>query len=937
MKPSAFTRLARTGSPAAWVLATAIAILLAQPSAQAANTYTFTPTSAGINDWTSTGNWAASGVPVSANDATVAFFPDITTAVTGAVTINTDPATLTLNTLTLNGLAPANATVNTTTTTAVAIGTAGQAWTVDGTTPTVNINAPTNGTQTATSGASVLNYTLKPNIALNQPLTFAGVGTAGLTLSGVISESSGMGIINNSKRSKITLNGSTVNTFTGGVTINGGNTGYNPALAMGGTTLLLDFANLGATGTDLINSGNALTLGGGTLALQGKGSATDSQTFATTTLSANTGSRITLTQNSATSLSVDLKAITRNAGSTLIFSAQPATAGIIAKTSNSNTNGILGTWAVGGYSNTAPGAYYQTVNGSGQIVSFGAGTTSTSPSNLSDVQDPTGNYNVDAKTKPVTLTGNITANTIRLPGGSTSTLALGNYSVTLNGILMCGGANNITSSGTGTVKIGADNELVVWSVNSAGKTVNIGVPIVNGTAGNSAVTIAGLNADANNITSEQVTFSGSAPNTYTGPTTVNSATLYLNKSANVVAVPGDLNVTGGTVWLGAANQIASTANLTFSGKGQFADQFQSNYGLRQAQTVASVTVSGNQGGFYIAIGGTLTVSGALSITGNNGAGPLGNGTTFTGTVPAYGMDSTATMTVGSLSLDNSFFYVGEASANTPTLTLKGDFTGANTSSLNTSATAPKFVLFGTDTHNHNFNITSGTTTIAPPISETATTTASLTKTGTGTLVLTGTNTYSGDTTVTGGILAVNGSSIKDSNKLIISGGKVQPTGTEGVDTLFFGTAQQAAGTWGATGSGATHIDNTHFAGTGVVSVTSGPVGPVGGYDAWAATNAGSEAANLDFDKDGVPNGVEYFMGIGPTDPVFTPTPAVVNGKITWPHSATATDITYRVLTSENLTSWSDVTAQTTDAGGFLEYILPKTSPELFVRLEVVAP
>ena len=844
MKPTASSRLVRSGSPAACLLATAIATLLALVTgAQAATTYTFTPTSAGTYDWTAGANWSGSGVAVSANDATVAFFPDITTALTGAVTINTDPATLTLNTLTLNGLA--NSAANTT----VAIGTAGNTWTFDGTAPTVNINGLFNKPSTTTY---TLTHTIAPNLALNQNLTFAGVGTAGLTLSGVIS-GSGMGITDNAKSSKITLNGSAVNTFTGGVTINGGNTGYNPALAMGGTTLLLDFANLGATGTDLINSGNALTLGGGTLALQGKGSATDSQTFASTTLSANTGSRITLTQNSATSLSVDLKAIARNAGSgsTLIFSAQPATSGIIAKTSNSNRNGILGTWAVGGWSTTAPGAYYQTVNGSGQIVSFGAGTTSASPSNLSDVTDPTGNYNVDAKTTPVTLTGNITANTIRLYGGSTSTLALGNNNVTLNGLLMCGGTNNITSSGTGTVKIGADNELVVWSVNSAGKNVSIGVPIVNGTAGNSAVTIAGLNADANNVTSEQVTFSGTTPNTYTGPTTVNSATLMLSKSANVVAVPGDLNVTGGTVWLTQPNQIASTANLTFSGKGQFADQFQgpqTHYGLTKAQTVASVTVTGNQGGFYIASGGALTVSGALSITGNNGARLLGNGSTFTGTVPAYGMDSTATMTVGSLSLDNSFFYVGEASGDTPTLTLNGDFTGANTSSLNTSATAPKFVLKGTGTHHHNFNITSGTTTISPPISEMVSTTAALTKDGTGTLSLTGTNTYTGATTVSAGTLALGtGGALNAASSVSIAAG-----GTFDVSAL---TTSSGTYSWNAASLSASGTATAAtLAGTsgGTISMGSTPITLTydGSHPALTVSGAALSLNNNAFTVDG---------------------------------------------------------------------------------------
>ena len=90
--------------------------------------------------------------------------------------------------------------------------------------------------------------------------------------------------------------------------------------------------------------------------------------------------------------------------------------------------------------------------------------------------------------------------------------------------------------------------------------------------------------------------------------------------------------------------------------------------------------------------------------------------------------------------------------------------------------------------------------------------------------LSGVNTYTGDTVVTSGILAVKGSSIIDSGRLVISGGKVAPTGTETVDTLFFGATQQIAGTWGATGSGAEHIDDARFTGTaGMVLVITNPV------------------------------------------------------------------------------------------------------------------
>jgi autotransporter-associated beta strand protein len=97
----------------------------------------------------------------------------------------------------------------------------------------------------------------------------------------------------------------------------------------------------------------------------------------------------------------------------------------------------------------------------------------------------------------------------------------------------------------------------------------------------------------------------------------------------------------------------------------------------------------------------------------------------------------------------------------------------------------------------------------------------LTKIGSGNLTLNGTNTYTGDTKVSGGVLAVSGSSLTDTGRLIIDGGKVNLNNAETVGTLFFGTTQQAAGTYGATGTNGT-IASTNFTGTGTLIVTSGP-------------------------------------------------------------------------------------------------------------------
>ena len=204
---------------------------------------------------------------------------------------------------------------------------------------------------------------------------------------------------------------------------------------------------------------------------------------------------------------------------------------------------------------------------------------------------------------------------------------------------------------------------------------------------------------------------------------------------------------------------------------------------------------------------------------------------------------------------------------------------------------------------------------------------SVVKTGSGTQILSGANSYAGDTTVSGGILAVSGNQLPDAGKIVINGGKIELTGSETAGTLFFGATQQAAGTWGANGSGATHIDDTRFSGNGVLSVAAGP----SGYLTWAAANAGGQTADQDFDHDGIENGVEYFMG--ETGSSFTANPGVVSGTVTWPKNA-AFSGTYRVETSTELVTWDDVTGTVVDDGTSVAIELPSGESKLFVRLVV---
>jgi uncharacterized repeat protein (TIGR02543 family) len=115
----------------------------------------------------------------------------------------------------------------------------------------------------------------------------------------------------------------------------------------------------------------------------------------------------------------------------------------------------------------------------------------------------------------------------------------------------------------------------------------------------------------------------------------------------------------------------------------------------------------------------------------------------------------------------------------------------------------------------------------------------------------------------------------------------------------------------------------------------------GGYASWATANDGGQDANLDFNNDGVTNGIAYFMNA-----TGLATNAGITGNtVTWPNGGNIADTEYGiqfvVQTSTDLVNWTpveigDLTTNTSGPGGELTYTLPPSAGggKLFARLAV---
>ncbi|MBZ9810849.1 MULTISPECIES: autotransporter-associated beta strand repeat-containing protein, partial [unclassified Mesorhizobium] len=645
---------------------------------------------------------------------------------------------------------------------------------------------------------------------------------ANLTVSGQVVSTDGANFIKDGPGT-LTLAGN--NSYTGTTTVNGGTLAVT-SLANGGLNSSIGASSNASANLVLQNAGKLDYLGatatsnrGFTLASAGAIGVSNASTTLTLSGAATGPGRLTKTGAGTLMLAGSnnytggnsVTAGTLRAGSTSAFGTGPVDVASGATLDLNNFANTIG--GLGGTGSVTMGTARLTISGNGSAFS---GIISGSVAG------------------GVTLTAGVQTFSGCNNSYSGSTVLQGNSTLNVGCLANGGQPSDIGTSGSASTNLVFNN----GALNYTGVTVTTdrGFQLLGGT---------GAVGVANAATT--LTFGGQA---------IGGGILRKDGPGTLV-LSGNNTYTGGTIVTAGILQAGSTSAFGTGG-------MTVNAGATLDLNNLSNTVGGLAGAGNVALGsGTLTLSGGFSfsgsITGSGGLVKSGSGTqTFSGCSSSYDGSTTingGVLAVSCLNNGGVASSVGDSSAAATNLVLNGgtlqyvgvggstnrQFTlgssggtldASGSGAINFTSTAAA-VLPGAG--NRTLTLTGASTadnTLSARIDDPSGATTALTKTGTGTWVLKNqTSTYSGATTISGGVLAVDkladggqassiGKSTNDASKLVIgTGSTLRYTGSgDTTDRLF--TLQTGVSFIESSGTGAIVFSNTGSAAyTGVGSRT----------------------------------------------------------------------------------------------------------------------
>jgi autotransporter-associated beta strand protein len=661
--------------------------------------------------------------------------------------------------------------------------------------------------------------------------TLVVTGSGNTTVGGIIAKGGASNVaVTKNGTGTLTLNNA--NTFTGATTVNAG-------------TLGLNFTASGAPTANILATGSALALAGGTLNVIGASSST-AQTVAGATFNAGCSG---ISANGSATLT--LGALTPVIGGAVMFtgpatttysggnSATPttvaATATITTTTAGVGTLGLI----VGGAPPPTLGAY-ATVG----LYDWAATNAGGPPGTIIGGSRVAGFYgntyvsgvNLDTPAAGLVNNGTTTWGAIRFNTPSatanTPTFVSGNGNIQCPGVLVTPnmGAQNAGLSGTGTwspyygTTAGKTNTMQIWQNNTLGYFLfdaayyngRSSSPSINGLVQNGPGTVVYANV-----------------NTETAPTWLNGGCAVIGGDS-AFGTPS----TAAAVYLNGGTVVATNTLALDNGGGA---------------NPRPITLLANGGGLAAAAGLTLTVDGQIGSAAN--AGPLvigipastANGNNTSGLLPGTGAGTANTTPVyatGTVALtypnagNGNFQYGGTLITGGATLAINsqyalggGDqgptiFNGGTlqyTATLATGAAGSALDISGqpvTLTGNATIDVNGHSVTYANPIGNGGSgnlTLASTIPNGALTLSATAANGYTGNTIINGGALNLTGT-LTGSGSVTVNGGTLEGNGTIGASstvTLNGGTIAP-----GATASGNGTIGNLTV---GTLTLTSGSI------------------------------------------------------------------------------------------------------------------